>query len=337
KGDCQMTNSKLKSWIIETRWPFLTVTVIPVILGTIIAWAKTGNFNPVLFSLTFFGAVCLHLGTNIINDYFDHKSGNDEVNAEFVRPFTGGSRIIQLGLLSPLEVLIGALVFFVLGISAGLLLTYKCGAGVFVLGVVGVLSGFFYTAPVFNWASRGFGELLVGLNFGTLVSLGSYYVQTGTFSTEVVFASLPLAILVSAILWINEIPDYSADKKTDKKTLVVRLGLKKAAGYFTYVIMGSFAITLIGIALGYLPPIAIVVLVALPLAIKSVIIARKYYSKPFDMAPANGYTIMVFNITGAALIASYLWLYAGKLYVLPVILLIVAYTVWSYKTAKVQK
>ena len=95
------------------------------------------------FILTLLGAVSLHLGTNIINDYFDHKSGNDEANNEFVRPFSGGSRMIQLGLLTPLEVLTAAIIFFAVGIFIGLYLTFKCGLPVLILGLIGVISGFF--------------------------------------------------------------------------------------------------------------------------------------------------------------------------------------------------
>ncbi|MDI6757726.1 MAG: prenyltransferase, partial [Endomicrobiia bacterium] len=170
--DMARLRRKIGAWVAETRYPFLMVTAIPVVLGASVAWMRQGIFKPLYFILTLAGAACLHLGANIINDYFDHKSGNDEANTQFVRPFSGGSRVIQNGLLTPLEVLAGAAAFFALGSAIGIFLTYKIGWPILILGIIGVVSGVFYTAPVLSWAKRGIGESLVGVNFGVLVALG---------------------------------------------------------------------------------------------------------------------------------------------------------------------
>lgn len=336
-SDWEKFKKKVNAWIIETRYPFLAITIIPVFFGMAIALAKRNVFNPFYFILTLVGAIFLHLGTNIINDYFDHKSGNDEINREFVRPFSGGSRMIQLGLLTSMEVLSGAIIFFIMGILIGLYLVYQCGLPLLFLGLAGVISGFFYTAPVFNWVSKGIGELLVGLNFGVLITIGSYYVQTKTFSPEVFWASLPLGILVSAILWINEIPDYNADKEVGKDTLVVRMGRKRAAKIFGYILLNSYVLLIIGIILGYLPAIMLFGLVSLPFAIQSIIYANKFYSSPFDMAVGNGFTVLCFNISGIVFILSYLWISIEKLYLLPILFLSLIYILWNYNTIKVQK
>src|SRR3990170_8082279 len=139
--------SKLESWIIALRAPFLTATFVSIFLGTVIAWVRNDTFNVGYFLLALLGGVFLHLGANVSNDYFDHKSGADEVNKEFVRPFSGGSRTIQLGLLSPREVLAGALLFYAAAIMIGAYFTFTVGPVVIVLGLVGVVSGFFYAAP----------------------------------------------------------------------------------------------------------------------------------------------------------------------------------------------
>jgi len=139
--------NKLKIWLQEIRASFFTAAIVPILLGTIIAFHETGQINWIYFLLTMIGGILLHAGANVANDYFDHISQNDEINEEFVRPFTGGSRIIQQGLLSPKEVLFGALIFIFLAGVIGIYLTYKIGIVILMLGIIGAVSGFFYTAP----------------------------------------------------------------------------------------------------------------------------------------------------------------------------------------------
>src|SRR4030067_850233 len=216
--------SKLRIWIAELRAPFLTATLVSIFLGTAIAWARNDAFNLEYFLLALLGGVFLHLGANVANDYFDHKSGNDEVNKEFVRPFSGGSRMIQSGLLTPREVFAGAITLYALAFLIGLYLTWARGVFVLVLGLIGVFSGFSYTSPPFNWASKGVGEALVGLNFGTLMTFGAYYVQTQRLAWEPLVAAVPVSFFITAVLYINEFPDYSADKDTGKKNIGGRFG-----------------------------------------------------------------------------------------------------------------
>ncbi|MGD9382376.1 MAG: prenyltransferase, partial [Candidatus Thorarchaeota archaeon] len=168
--------SKLKIWMLEMRLPFLTASITPVLLGTAMAWGMHGVFLWDIFLLTLVVGVCLHLGSNISNDYFDHVSTTDDINVEYVRPFTGGSRMIQLGWLSPREVLAGSFVAFGIAVVIGLYLAFSRDMLLLAFGIVGAASGFFYTAPPFRFVSRGYGEAFIGLNFGVLMVLGSYYI-----------------------------------------------------------------------------------------------------------------------------------------------------------------
>ena len=152
-----MPNQKVKIYIQELRAPFFTASVVPILLGVAIAWARTGNFNWLLFLLTLVAGMLFHAGTNVANDYFDHRSGNDEINTEFVRPFTGGSRFIQEGKLTPKEVLLYSLFLFATGSIIGIYLVFKVGTGVLILGVIGLLSGFFYSCPPIALVNRGLG------------------------------------------------------------------------------------------------------------------------------------------------------------------------------------
>ncbi|MFH1074244.1 MAG: prenyltransferase [Candidatus Firestonebacteria bacterium] len=299
---------KIKYFLIETRAPFLTVTIFPVLLGTFIAFRRNGVFSLLNFALMFFTAVFLHLGTNVINDYFDNESGTDNINKEFASPFTGGSRMIQLGFLASKEVLIEGLILFVLGLGFGLFTAWRLHSVMFLSGVIiGFISGFFYTAPFFNWAGKGLGELLAGVNFGIIFTAGGYFVQTGTITPEVVMASLPLAVLASLILLINEFQDYNADKQVGKKNLVVRWGRKPASEIYKYALILCYPIVCLNIWLGCYNISSTLVFLSLPLAVKAISISGRYYDNPKELTPANKLTILCFNIFGFIIPLSYLF------------------------------
>jgi 1,4-dihydroxy-2-naphthoate octaprenyltransferase len=297
--------NKLMVWIEELRAPFFTATIISLLLGTVMAWARTSVFHLGYFLLVLFGGVCLHAGTNIANDYFDHKSGNDETNTEYIRPFSGGSRLIQKGALRPREVLVGSLIFLILGSSIGLYLAWARGMVILLLGVIGVFSGFFYSAPPFKLANRGVGELLVGINFGILMTVGAYFVQTQSFSWEPFVASLPVAFLISAILYINEFPDFKADMATGKKHLVVRLGKKRAAFGFILILCAVYLSMILGVAFKMISPFALLGLLTLPIALKAMQVARFNFNDTSKLVPANAGTILIHLLTGGLIIVGY--------------------------------
>ena len=297
---------KVQYWITELRAPFLTATVVSIILGTAIAWARNGQFNLPYFALALLGGLCAHLGTNVANDYYDHKSGNDEVNTEFVRPFSGGSRTIQQGLLTPREILGGALLFFAIATSIGVYLSLMNGPIVIVLAMIGLVSGFFYTAPPFNWASKGAGEALVGVNFGALMTLGAYYVQTRTLSLEPIVAAIPLSLLIAAVLYINEFPDYVADKAVGKRTLVVRLGRGKAAYGYALIVFSAYASIILSALFGVTPAYTLLALIPLPLAVEAIRHAAKFHSESLKLVPANAVTITIHLVTSLLVSVGYL-------------------------------
>lgn len=338
--DIDLITRKVKSWIKELRAPFFTASAVSIFLGTAIAWAKTEIFHLEYFLLTLLGGLLLHAGTNVLNDYFDHKSGNDQINLEFVRPFSGGSRMIQLGLLTPLEVLGGAIIFFFLGGLIGLYLVLERGIFILLLGFIGILSGLFYSWPPLNWGSRGIGEILVGFNYGVLMSLGAFYVQTQKIALEPIIASLPVCFLIAAVLYINEFPDYQADKTVGKMTLVVRLGRKKAIFGFIVLIVLTYLSIVIGVTLSILPLATLVGLASLPFFLKAIKLSQKFHEKSFDLAPANAFTVMGHLITGLLLILSYVWIGFGIQqiwYSIILTLICVFFAVYYYRHIEAQR
>lgn len=301
---------KLKLYLLETRAPFFTATLVPIVLGGVIAWSTAGVFNWWYFILSLIGGICLHAGTNIANDYWDHKSSNDEVNVEYVRPFTGGSRMIQLGLLTPNEVLWEAIFFFLVATIIGIYLTWALGLTVLVLGIIAVISGFFYCAPPLRLSYHGLGEIAIGLNFGPLMVFGAYWVQTQTFSWLPFVAAVPTGILIAAVVYINEFQDAAADRAVGRKHLIVRWGKEKGAkGYgvlmavvYGWIVLGVLA-GLLSIWLPWLKPVslpffALLGLVTWPKALQAFRIAREFHSDSQKLTPANALTIMNHLHTG---------------------------------------
>jgi len=297
---------KLKIWLSEVRAPFFTATIVPILLGAMIAWARTGTLHFGYFLLTMLGGLLLHTGTNVANDYFDHRSGTDDVNVEFVRPFTGGSRMIQNGLLTPREVISGALAAFALACVVGLYLAYVRGPLIFVLGLLGIFSGFFYTAPPFNLVSRGIGEFFIGLNFGVLMTLGSYFVQTGQLAWEPVVASIPVGLLIVGVLYINEFQDAPADGAVGKDHLVVRLGRKRAALGYLLLMVTTYAVIVLAALLRITSPFTLIALATLPVAVRAIGVARAHYDEYLKLVPANAATVFLHLLTGLLLSAGYL-------------------------------
>ncbi|MHA2353154.1 MAG: 1,4-dihydroxy-2-naphthoate octaprenyltransferase, partial [Candidatus Thorarchaeota archaeon] len=304
--------SKLRIWLAEMRAPFLTAAIVPVILGTCVAWASSGIFLFDVFLLTLIAGVFIHIGSNIANDYYDHQSGTDDINVDFVRPFTGGSRMIQRGWMSPREVFAEAMFFFVLGGGIGVYLAYTRGIEVLILGVIGVGSGFFYTAPPFRFVSRGYGEVFIGLNFGVLMTLGAYFVQTQVLAWEAVFPSIPVAILITAVLYINEFPDHDADRDAGKRTIVVRLGRQRAAKGYAVLMASLYLSILIPIILNLTSWYTILGVATLPIAVLATRYALTHYDDPLPLTPAYAGTVANHLFTGLFLAWSYVMIGLGR-------------------------
>ena len=304
--------SKFRIWLAEMRAPFLTGAIVPVILGTCVAWASSGIFLLDLFLLTLIAGVFIHIASNIANDYYDHKSGTDDSNVDFVRPFTGGSRIIQRGWMSPREVFAEAMVFFILGGGIGLYLAYTRGIEILVIGVIGVGSGFFYTAPPFRFVSRGYGEVFIGLNFGVLMTLGAYFVQTQVLAWEAVYPSIPVAILITAVLYINEFPDHDADRDAGKRTIVVRLGRQKAAKGYVILMASVYLSIILFIILSLTNWYTILGIATIPAAVLGSRYALAHYDYSLRLIPAYASTVFNHLFTGLFLALSYILLGLGR-------------------------
>ena len=308
KAECGMkTGARVLLYVRVLRLPFLSASLTPVMLGAAYGRFLTGSLEAGMLGWALLGTALINLTANTANDYFDHLSHTDERNSEFVRPFTGGSRLIQEGLLSPAEVLAVSLACAGAAAAVGFWLTLRGGMPVLLLGVLGMGLGFFYTAPPVRFASRGLGEPVIALAVGILPVVGSCYLQTGRMDWRAVVVALPVASLVTAIILINEFPDAAADGSTGRRTWVVRFGSKVAMRIYA-ILMTCWAPALAAaVAAGLCPPLTLVALVALIPAVLAVAIAEKRKSTPGLLAPAIVLTILSHLLAGLLMAAALAW------------------------------
>ena len=288
-------------YLAATRPRFFPAVIVPVLVGAAAAWHVERAFDLYRLLVTIVAAVLYHGGMNALNDYFDHKSGADEANRSPLTPFTGGSRVIQKGLVPPREVLALAVSLITAGSAAGLYLAFLSGPLVVLIGAAGLLTGIFYSAPPLYLAGRGLGEAAVALDFGILAVTGSYCVQAGSIGAEAVAASLPLAFLIAAVLYINEFPDYEGDRTARKKTLIVRLGPRAARWGLGVIFACAYLSIAAAVAAGLLPAAALLACLPAAAAARAGKGLVKEYAGGERLIPHIKATIAAHSLTGLIL------------------------------------
>ncbi len=295
----------LQAYLRALRLPFLTGSLFPVAVAGALAYRQEGAWSPSLLGLTFLGVAALHLGSNLLNDYYD-SFGSDPLNVH-ATPFSGGSRVIQNGDLSADTVRFMAFLFLALGGGCGLALIFLGRPWVAVLGTLGFLAGYLYSASPLQLMSAGLGEAAIFLAFGPLVTWGTYYVQTDSLKPVGLAVGLPLAFLITAILWINEFPDLKADADAGKNQLVVRLGLRRARRVYAALMLAPFASIFLLLEAFHLPDLLVGAWVALPLAVQAIRVAWRVPPTEPEFIPAQALTIQTHALVGLAMTLALLY------------------------------
>jgi len=293
-SDWWRIGTRLRAWWVALRPNSLAAAIVPVVLGTAVAFGHYGLWHPLRLAAVLLGALLLQAGTNLINDYHDHRTGNDAANRAFVRPFGGGSRVIQSGLLAPADVLFGGVVLGAAALAVGLGLAMAGRPWVIPMALLGAAIGLLYNRPGWSLVHLGLGEAAVALCFGPLITVGADYVQSGhAVDPLAVLASLPVGLLIAAVLLINEFQDEAADRATGKRTAVVRWGRQTASGLLAALLLGAFALLALLPALGLMPWASWGAAITLPLAWRAAAVARRHADQSVELAPANGYTALI--------------------------------------------
>ena len=291
QGFWQLADPKI--WIAST---------VPMLVAAALAYSDTGRFDFIWFLLSVTGVYLIETGKNAINEYVDYKSGADRnVTPENRTPFSGGKKTIVDGKLTLQEVKVIACGTMLAACAIGLFIVVYREFSVLWIGLLGVFMSIFYSVPPFKFAYTGLGELAVGITFGPLITAGMYLVLTGSIIPQVIVVSLPIGFLIANVLWINQYPDYEADKMADKKNWVVRMGREKGIKIFALLFGLAYAVFPL-ISFIYRNPVWLLGLLSIPVAARSVKTARKEFDCTRKLIPANAGTVQVYQVTGLVMV-----------------------------------
>lgn len=286
-------------WLKAARAPFLVVSIVPAILGGVMAAAHQ-SINGLHFLLVTVGIAMAHSGADFLDDHFDFRLG---VLGNKTKQFHDSPMID--GKIMPQQVLYAGVICLVIAAAIGLYLLAAIGWPVLVMALVGGLIAVFYTAPPLSLNFRGYGELGLFVAFGPLAVAGVYYVLTGAFSWAPVVASIPLGLFTMNIGNVSAMFDYRSDVKFEKKVLIVRFGPEKSYRILAFFFLAAYVPIVLGVMAALLPTAALLGLLTLPLAI-GVIIALRQYHDTSKYTSTMGMAIALPTLTGLLLCLAYL-------------------------------
>ena len=259
--------NRWRTWWNATRMPFaFPASVIPALLGGLVAVIHTGvRLNPGQYILTAIAAGCVHAGANLLSDYFDFRKGVDRPDLE------GTSRgMIVSGRMTARAILLEALAFWGAAALFGIYFLVTVGTVLLPVLALGLLLGAGYTASPTQFKYRALGDVSVFLAFGVGITLGSYAVQTGRLAWTPVLYSLPIGLLIWAILHANNLRDADSDREVAVTTVAMLLGPAGARALYVALIALAYLVLIAMAALGWVVPAALLPLLSLPLAVKAV-------------------------------------------------------------------
>jgi 1,4-dihydroxy-2-naphthoate octaprenyltransferase len=290
--------SKPKLLFLETRPQFLLLTPAAFSVG-IAAAVYEGYFNALHLILAFTGSLLAHITVNVLNDYFDYVRGTDKLTQR--TPFSGGSGLLPEKILKPEDALKLGLVSLIIGLLIGAYFIYKYPLLIFIVALAAFLTVAYTPLLTHIYIT----EIFPGLGFGPLLIIGAYITQLPTgnvhISPHVIWASIPVGILVTNLLWINEIPDYEADIKTGRKHGVILLGKKAAARAYVLFLVLTYLTIIIPVIFKIMPLYSLIALLTLPLAVKASQGALKNYDQTEKLVPSLGQNVLIVLVTPALL------------------------------------
>lgn len=299
------TRTPLGVWFQAARFHYVPTSFLPAILGSMIAWSKSGIIDVSAFFLVVFAVTVNHFGLNMLDDVFDYLHFVDRTGTRSRNPYTGGSGVITQGLLSVKQVAAGAAICFGVTAAIGFYLAALKGWPVLAFGFFGLLSSIFYTAPPVKFGYRGFGELGLLVNFGPVIGLGAYFVQAGETALEPLAISLVLGCMMWSMIIINEIPDYEDDRAGGKMNLVARFGKQRGVELYIAGLAAAYGILVLSVLTATAPPAVLLGLASLPMSWRSIRILRANRHDPLKLIPANSAMIKVHLYTGTGMVAGY--------------------------------
>jgi 1,4-dihydroxy-2-naphthoate octaprenyltransferase len=279
----------VKLWLLETRPHFLLLTPVCVLVGLAVAVYELESISALHFVIAIFGALLAHVSVNVLNDYFDFRSGLDlKTNRT---PFSGGSGILPAGLLRSRQVYAFGMIALLAVAAIGGYFLYEFGWRILPLGVAGVVVVYFYTTHFTK--NPLLCAIAPGLGFGPLMVLGVYFTQTGQYALAPALASLVPGFLVSNLLLLNQFPDAEADLTASRRHLPITLGKRTSARVYVGLLAAAYLSLVLTVAFAVLPLTALLGLLTLPLGLKAAKGVLKHYDDTGSLIPFMGVNIQV--------------------------------------------
>lgn len=265
--------SSIQIWMMAARPKTLPAGIAPVLVGTSLA-SYLHVFHPLRFVAALLGAVLIQIGANLSNDYSDARRGADTEDR------LGPVRVTAGGLVPPRQVLIATYVTFGLAVLCGAYLIAVAGWQLLLIGVASIAAGVLYTGGPRPYGYEGLGEVFVFLFFGLAAVAGSYFVQMRHFSWESLALSVPVGLIASALLVVNNTRDIDTDRRANKRTLAVRFGRERARLLYATLIYVSYPLALLTWVFGPLRPWLALCWLSLPLAVPVVKLVATHTDGP---------------------------------------------------------
>ncbi|MEN6524613.1 MAG: prenyltransferase [Anaerolineaceae bacterium] len=288
----------LVTWFKAARAPFLIVSILPSLLGSIIAYAH-GSFNTLIFMMATLGVVMAHSASDFVDDYFDFQKGNlgNKVQQFHDSPLIDGKVSLK-------QVLIAIVICLAIAFAAGVIVFIEVGYPVLILVGGGLIAVFFYTSPPLKLNYRGLGETVLFLAFGPMIVFGMWYVLTGKVTIEPFLISLIPGIFTMNVGIVSNTFDYHDDLRSGKRTLSVRFGQAAAIRIMLVDTVIAYLAIVAGVIFHVIPIWALLVLLTIPLAVNMLQHAAKYDDES-HYTPAMGRIIALSSAATLLLILAY--------------------------------
>jgi 1,4-dihydroxy-2-naphthoate octaprenyltransferase len=258
---------------MAARLRTLPAAIAPVLVGTSLALGD-GTFHPLAFVAALFGAIFIQVGTNLSNDYSDARRGADAEDR------LGPVRVTAGGLVPPRQVLVATYVTFGLAVACGSYLVAVAGPELLAVGAASILAGVLYTGGPRPYGYEGLGEVFVFLFFGVVAVTGSYFVQVQSLPWQAFVCAVPVGLLASAILVVNNVRDMDTDARVGKRTLAVRLGRARTRALYTAMLAGAYVAAPLPWAFGSMEAWLLLCWATIPLALRVNAVVRTHTDGP---------------------------------------------------------
>ena len=290
----------LSYWLRAIRIRFLLASVIAVSLGLSVTWWHSGTIDIFQAALTMAGVIALHASVDLLNDYWDFKRGIDTRTKR--TGMSGGTGVLPEGLLKPKSVYNAGILFLVAGGLIGGYFVVLHGVVIGVILAFAIMSIYFYSTKIVNW---GLAEVFVAVK-GTLIVMGTYYIQNSELTDVVVLSGIVVGVLSSLVLFVAAFPDHDADKEKGRRTLVILAGRQKAVSIFYIFPIISYGIIIGCAAMSIIPVFCLISLAAIPVAVSSIRKLKSSISDEDKIIPAMKSTLTFSRIAGALFVIGFL-------------------------------